>query len=170
METERLILRKLTIDDAEKMFENWTNDEEVTKYLTWLPHKSIEVTREILEDWLEDYEDPQTVRFGIELKENHDLFGEIDVVRYIDGVPVIGYASTRKYWGNGYMTEACKAMINYLFSLGHKEIRFEADVRNIGSNRVAVKCGFELSHQETKQCSIFKPVGVTMNWYRIVKE
>ena len=34
METERLILRKLTENDAEKMFENWTNDEEVCRYLT----------------------------------------------------------------------------------------------------------------------------------------
>lgn len=169
METERLILRKLTADDAEKMFENWTNDEEVTKYLTWLPHKTLEVTREILEDWLEDYEDPETVRFGIELKENHDLIGEIDVVRFIDGIPVIGYASSRKYWGHGYMTEACKAMIEHLFSLGYNEIRFEADVRNIGSNRVAEKVGFKLSHQETKQCSIFKPEIVTMNWYVINK-
>ncbi len=48
METKRLILRKLVMEDAEKMFENWTNDEQVTQYLTWLPHRTIEVTREIL--------------------------------------------------------------------------------------------------------------------------
>lgn len=169
METERLILRKLTLDDADKMFENWTNDEEVTKYLTWLPHKTIEVTKEILEDWVEDYDDPKTVRFGIELKSNHDLIGEIDIVKYVDGVPVLGYASSPKYWGNGYMTEAGKAMVDYLFSLGHKKIIFEADVRNSGSNRVAEKLGFKLTHQETKPCSMFKPEIITVNWYAIEK-
>ena len=167
METKRLILRKLTADDAEKMFENWTNDEEVTKYLTWLPHRTIEVTREILEDWIEDYDDPKTVRFGIELKENHDLFGEIDIVKFIDGNPVMGYASSRKYWGHGYMTEATEAMVEHLFSLGYKKILFEADVRNIGSNRVAEKLGFKVTHQETKQCSVFKPEVITVNWYAL---
>ena len=166
METKRLILRKLTMDDASKMFENWTNDEEVTKYLTWLPHKSLEVTTEILEDWIEDYEDPKTVRFGIELKENHDLFGEIDIVRFIDGVPVLGFASSPKYWGKGYMSEAGKAMIDYLVSLGYKEILFEADVRNLASCHLIEKLGFKYNHQETKKCSMFKPVEITVNWYK----
>ena len=169
METKRLILRKLTADDAEKMFENWTNDEEVTKYLTWLPHRTIEVTREIFDDWIEDYDDPKTVRFGIELKENHDLFGEIDIVKFIDGNPVMGYASSRKYWGNGYMTEAAQAMVEHLFSLGYKKILFEVDVRNAGSNRVAEKLGFKVTHQETKQCSVFKPEVITVNWYELTK-
>lgn len=35
--TERLILRKFTIDDAQAMFENWASDEKVTRYLTWCP-------------------------------------------------------------------------------------------------------------------------------------
>ena len=169
METERLILRKLTENDAEKMFENWTNDEEVCKYLTWLPHHSLEVTREILEDWIEDYDDPETVRFGIELKENHDLIGEIDVVKYVDGVPVLGYASSRKYWGNGYMTEAAKAMIDHLFSLGHKKILLELDERNEGSVRLANKLGFKLERKENKICSMFKPVEIVSCWYAIEK-
>lgn len=169
METKRLILRKLVMEDAEKMFENWTNDERVTEYLTWLPHRTIEVTKEILEDWIEDYDDPKTVRFAIELKENHDLFGEIDIVKFIDGNPVLGYASSPKYWGHGYMTEAGEAMVNHLFSLGYKKILFEADVRNVGSNRVAEKLGFKLVRQETKQLSVFKPVEVTVNWYEKTK-
>ena len=169
METKRLILRKLTLDDAEKMFENWTNDERVTQYLTWLPHRTIEVTREILEDWVDDYADPKTVRFGIELKENGDLFGEIDIVRFIDGNPVLGYASAPKYWGHGYMTEAAEAMVEHLFSLGYKKILFEADVRNVGSNRVAEKLGFKVVRQENKPCSMFKPEIITVNWYELVK-
>ena len=169
METERLVLRKLVESDAEMMFANWTNDEEVTRYLTWLPHNTIEVTKEILEDWIDAYDDPGTVRFGIELKENHDLIGEIDVVKYIDGVPVLGFASSPKYWGHGYMTEAGKAFVEYLLSLGHKKIIFEADVRNEASNHLIQKLGFSFSHQESKTCSIFKPVEITVNWYELSK-
>ena len=36
--TERLILRKFTVEDAQAMFENWANDERVTRFLTWCPH------------------------------------------------------------------------------------------------------------------------------------
>ena len=38
--TDRLILRKFTVDDAQAMFENWASDERVTRYLTWCPHES----------------------------------------------------------------------------------------------------------------------------------
>ena len=169
METERLILRKLTENDAEKMFENWTNDEEVCKYLTWLPHRSIEVTREILEDWLEDYDDPKTVRFGIELKSNHDLIGEIDVVKYIDDLPVLGYASSRKYWGNGYMQEAARKMLEHLFSLGHKKVLLQLDERNEGSIRLANKLGFKLVKKELIPCSTFKPEPITLCTFELEK-
>ncbi|MFU0799653.1 MAG: GNAT family N-acetyltransferase [Xylanivirga thermophila] len=52
IETKRLILRKIAISDAEDMFNNWASDNEVTKYVTWRAHKSIEDTRKIINFWL----------------------------------------------------------------------------------------------------------------------
>lgn len=49
LETERLILRKLSLDDAENMFKNWASDDEVTKYLVWEAHKNLEVTKKYSE-------------------------------------------------------------------------------------------------------------------------
>ena len=46
IETERLILRQFKSEDADAMFKNWANDEEVTKYLTWPPHGTVDVTKE----------------------------------------------------------------------------------------------------------------------------
>jgi [ribosomal protein S5]-alanine N-acetyltransferase len=46
--TDRLLLRQFELDDAFNMFENWANDSEVTKFLTWAPHSSIEITKRIL--------------------------------------------------------------------------------------------------------------------------
>ena len=45
-ETERLILRPFTEDDAEAVFHNWASDDEVTKYLTW--PRGIPLVRELL--------------------------------------------------------------------------------------------------------------------------
>lgn len=52
IETERLILRKYIINDATDMFNNWVSDEEVSKYLAWRAHKSIDETKSILESWI----------------------------------------------------------------------------------------------------------------------
>ena len=170
LETTRLVLRKVKITDVEPMFENWASDPEVTKYLTWPPHQSIDVTKMIVEEWIKQEEDPKTIRFMITPKEKDEVIGAIDVVGYIDGVPEIGYCLSRKYWGRGYMTEACRALIKYLFDIGFTKIVIEADVDNIGSNRVIEKCGFSFTHQEYKEhCSRFKLEPVTVNWYEIVK-
>ena len=166
IETERLLLRKLNKDDAEAIFSNWASDEEVTKYLSWNHHLDISTTRYILDLWLIEYNNPNTARFGIVLKETNELIGAIDVVDYIDGTPEVGYCLSRKHWNKGYMSEVCNAFVSYLNELGYQEILIEADERNIGSNRVIEKCGFEFTHQETKPCSSFKPNIITVNWYK----
>ena len=168
--TERLILRKLKKEDAESVFSNWASDPEVCKYLTWNPHKSIEDTNRIMDIWLKEYENPNTFRFGIVLKENDELIGAIDVVGFIDGNPEIGYCLSRKYWNKGYMSEACKAFTNYLFSNGYESIIIEADENNIASNKVIEKTGFKFVKKETKQSSIYKPEIITVNWYILNKK
>ena len=144
LETERLILRPFSMDDAEAMFTGWASDSEVTEYLTWPPHESIDVTKSVLAGWVSEYEKPERLNFGIELKESGRLIGGIDVVGYmggVDGTPVIGYVSAKEFWGNGYMTEACKCLLKYLFDKGYNEVRIDAMVENAGSNRVIQKCG-----------------------------
>lgn len=144
LETKRLILRPFKIDDAAEMFNNWASDSEVTKYLTWNNHTNIEQTRQILNLWIEQYEKPERINFAITLKETNELIGGIDVVGYLEGIPVIGYTLSRKYWNNGYMSEACKKVIEYLLSIGHKKIRIDAAVENVASNKIIQKCGGKL--------------------------
>lgn len=144
LETKRLILRPFTIEDAQEMFLGWASDPEVTKYLTWNTHKSIEETKGILSLWVDQYEKPERLNFAIELKKEDKLIGGVDVVGYLGGVkgtPVIGYNLAQKYWGNGYMTEACRCVINHLFSKGYSEIRIDAMPENAASIRVIQKCG-----------------------------
>ena len=70
LETERLILRRYVIEDAEDMFRNWASDPEVTKFLTWPTHKSVEITRMVLNDWLSQYADGGYFNWAMEYKEN----------------------------------------------------------------------------------------------------
>ena len=170
LSTKRLILRRLINEDANSIYNNWANDPEVTKYMTWNAHKSIEDTKQILAIWLKEYKEPKTIRYGIVLKANNELIGAIDVVGYIDNSPVIGFCLSRKYWNQGYMTEACKALVDYLLAIGYKSILIEADEHNVGSNRVIEKVGFKFTHKETKKCSAIKPEIITTNWYRTDKE
>ena len=170
IETERLLLRRFKIDDAQKMFDNWANDKEVTKYMTWNPHKDVNETKFIINMWLDEYKKGNIYRFAITLKNSQEIIGSIDVVEMIDNNPVIGYCLSRKYWNNGYMTEACKAMINLLFAEGYTTIRIEADERNIGSNRVIEKCGFKFVRKEYREhMSSSKDEPATINSYFLQK-
>lgn len=164
--TNRLRLRAIEENDVRRIFECWASDDEVTKYLTWLPHTSVDVTKRVVDSWMDDYKDPDCRRWGIELKESGKLIGMIDVVHITDGCPVIGYVLGRNYWNRGYMTEAFCAVCSSLFAEGYETILIEADERNIGSNRVIEKNGFRFVRKETKICSCFKPDMVTVNRYR----
>lgn len=168
--TERLILRKLRRDDALAMFNNWDNDPEVAKYTLWVAHENVEVTKKLVDKWLEDYKDDKTIRYVITLKDNDEPIGSIDVVNYHSNIPEIGYCLSRKCWGKGYMTEACNVFIDYLFSLGHKSILIRADERNIGSLKVIEKCGFKFTHKEKiEHRSEVRPESVIVKWYKMEK-
>lgn len=51
LETERLVLRRLSIDDSEMMYNNWASDRQVTQYLRWNAHRSWGETAETLNEW-----------------------------------------------------------------------------------------------------------------------
>lgn len=170
IETERLFLRRLREDDARRMFECWTSDPEVPKYMTWKAHESIDATKQILDSWLKAYNEPDCFRWGIELKSEKQLIGMIDVVEYVEGEPVVGYCSGRAYWGNGYMTEAFKAVIREIFDSGYDSIFIEAVDNNIGSNHVILKSGFTLIGSEVRKLSDANPIVVRINAYRLCRD
>lgn len=140
LESKRLILRKYTLEDVKDMFNNWCNDPEVTKYLTFNHHESIEDTYKILNEWLKEYEENKDcVRYVIELKDTHELIGGIDIVAINNNIPEIGYISGRKYWNKGYMSEAVNIFLKELYRLGYKEVHIKAEIENSGSNIVILK-------------------------------
>jgi len=168
--TDRLVLRKLKREDAEPMFRNWGSDPEVAKYTLWVAHENVEVTKRLVDTWLEEDKKGQVIRFVITLKNSDEPIGAIDTVNFREGIPEVGYCLSRKYWNNGYMSEACKAFVEYLFELGYSKILIRADTRNIGSNRVIEKCGFKFTHQEKiEHRSEVGHKSVVVNWYELTK-
>ena len=55
LETERLILRRFKNEDASDLFNNWANDSNVTKFLTWPTHENLDISKYIIGLWLDEY-------------------------------------------------------------------------------------------------------------------
>ena len=143
IETDRLILRQFTMEDAPAMFRNWANDDEVTKHLTWPTHSDVEVTKMVLSDWTSHYAKPDFYNWAIVLKENGgEPIGNISVVRINHNTEcaAMGYCMSRAHWRKGVMPEALKAVVDFLFDeVGFNRIEAEHDVINPASGRVLEK-------------------------------
>lgn len=147
LETERLILRRVKSSDAQAMFDNWQSDDEVTEYLTWATHTSVEVSKKVSLEWIENYSDNKFYQWVIILKDNGDEpIGGISVVRMNDDVKMmhIGYCIGRKWWNKGVTSEAFKEVIRFLIEeVGIKRIESRHDPRNPNSGNVMIKCGLQ---------------------------
>ena len=153
IETKRLVLRRFVPEDAQAMYDNWASDPEVTKYLTWPAHQSVEVSRWVLGDWCAQYDKPDYYQWAIVPKELGQPIGSIAVVHHDDRTAMahVGYAMGRKWWHQGIMTEAMQAVMDYLFDeVGMRRIESRHDPRNPHSGGVMKKCGmkYEGTHRQ----------------------
>jgi len=147
IETDRLILRQFTVEDAEAMFANWASDDEVTKYLTWPTHPSVEVTKSVLTDWAASYSDDKFYLWAITLKENGSQpIGSISAVHMDEDISMvhIGYCIGRVWWNRGITSEAMKAIMDFFFDeVDANRIEARYDPRNPASGKVMRKCGMQ---------------------------
>lgn len=173
LETQRLILRPFTEDDAADMFNNWASDNEVTKYLSWPTHTSIEVSKSILALWTPEYSNNQNYNWAIELKSEKTLVGSIGLVN-IDNHNEnceIGYCIGRKWWNKGIATEAFSAVIDFAFSkIGFERITGRHHVDNTASGKVMEKCGLKYEGTLRKIHRINSGQLVDCKYYSILKE
>ena len=145
IETPRLILRQARREDAEPMFRNWANDSDVTKYLTWPPHGNVEVTKKVLENWVESYKKDDYYQWMIVLKETQQPIGSLMVSTVGRAQTAhIGYCIGRAWWHQGIMPEGLKAVIEFLFDeVGYHRIESMHDPNNPNSGKVMKKCGMK---------------------------
>jgi [ribosomal protein S5]-alanine N-acetyltransferase len=170
LETERLKLRKITLEDAEDMYFYGSN-EVVSKYVTWETHKTLSDTKEFIEFVLNNYENNKVSPWGIEFKENGKLIGTIDFISWNTShkIAEIGYVISQEYWGKGIVTEAANEVIKFGFNnMDLVRIQARCFVENIGSARVMEKTGMSFEgiirkgmfvkgkHRDIKMYSILK--------------
>lgn len=144
VETKRLILRPVQLDDDKDMFE-YCSDEDVIKYLWFEKHDSIEFSRYIIEKLFLNRVDvgiPEA--YAIVIKESNKMIGTIDVNQvYFNEVGVIGYVIHKDYWGKGIVSEALETLIPILFyHCGFYRLEINHCADNVGSARVIEKAGF----------------------------
>ena len=146
LETNRLILRRINMDDVLEMFDNWASNPNVTKFMTWPTHSSTEITKMVITSWVNNYENFTYYQWGIVIKETSQLIGTISVVKLkedIDEVE-IGYCIGEKWWHQGITSEALKEVIRFLFEeVNANRIAACHDVNNPNSGKVMLKCNMK---------------------------
>ena len=146
IETDRLILRKFTLEDAEDMYKNWASDDDVTRHITWQTHKNIEETKEVVAKYVFDSENENYYHWCIELKSTNAAVGSIGAFRMFEDLSLfeVGYSIGKKFWNQGITTEAMHAIIKFFFEeVGVNRIEARHDTKNPASGVVMKKAGMQ---------------------------
>lgn len=143
MQTERLILRKPRRGDAPAIFSAYAQDAEVTRYMTWRPHKNVEGTYRIVELMQKLWEEGKDYSYVITLKNADVAIGMIAL--HPEGFrAAIGYVLARPYWSKGYITEAAQVVTDWLLAQPDiYRVFATCDLENPASARVMEKVGMQ---------------------------
>jgi len=150
-ETKRLLLRPWSMEDVQSLYE-LAKDPHVGPPCGWNPHGDMEESRNVLEDILmNDY------TFALVLKETDEIVGDISLMPYCESrfpenenQGEIGFWLGYPYWGNGYIPEACRRIIQYGFEdLNLERIWCAHNMDNHNSKRVQEKSGFVFHHEDS---------------------
>jgi [ribosomal protein S5]-alanine N-acetyltransferase len=142
IETSRLLLRKPSFEDARAVFSRYSSDPEVTKYLGWPRHLSIEHTDLFLKFSDAEWERWPAGPYLIESRANQQLLGSTGLAFETSTVASTGYVLARDAWGNGYATEALGAIVLLAQDLGSRQLYALCHVEHPASAHVLEKCGF----------------------------
>jgi len=150
IETDRLILRPLTMADADTAYHGWTGDPEVAKYVSWLPHHSLDDCVKWLKEieWKTDEAGiiipNDNYIWGFILKETGELFGSGGLIwEEAWQLFQVGYNIMKTHWNCGYTTEAMRGILKFAANnLGLKKVSGGHAKENFASARVLAKLGF----------------------------
>ncbi len=146
LETDRVLLRKFTRNDAADMFE-YASEPDVSRFVPWETHNTIEDSQRFLDIILHQYEESKLAPWAIELKERKKVIGTIDFVAWFPGHSraEIGFILSKDYWGNGLIPEAANKVIQFGFDhMALNKIKAPCMVENLQSQKVLQKLGMTL--------------------------
>lgn len=172
LETDRLILRRFTLEDADAVWQNWANDDAVTAYLTWPTHPCVDASRGYMQYCVNSYAAPDCYQWGIVLRESGELIGNISVVSINEGAEScdLGWVIGRRWWGQGIMPEAAREVLHFLFEeVGFGRIAAAHDVENPKSGRVMQKIGMQFEGVQRRSSRNNRGI-VDTAWYAILRD
>ena len=161
IKTERLTIRLIKEIDYEDICE-YGCDEETGQYMIYWA-KTREQIRMFINDCIFslNLENPTWYEFVIGLNKTLKVIGNISLI-INDLEAEIGWISNKKYWNNGYMSEAVNAIINYTFNdLAIYKIIATCTSKNIGSIRVMEKCNMKRLKVEKNYKAMKNGIDVT---------
>ena len=173
IETERLILREFKEEDASDMYNNWASDSDVTKYLSWSAHSSVEISKQLIGMWIDSYNNMEHYQWAIELKETGEVIGNINLleINNKDENCEVGYCLGKAFWNKGIMSEALAKVIKFGFSeIGFQRIAARFDVYNLASGRVMEKCNLMYEGTLRKIARHNKGTLIDCKYYSILKD
>lgn len=148
-ETNRLILKKYDEKYIEKAHQNFFSSLETAKYVLWRPTQSALDVKNKIEYWLKEVK--IDIFWMIHLKENDEPIGFISADEISKNVyGNIGIAIGENFIKRGYASETLKELIDYIKSLGGKEIHYSHFKENEASKKLALKFGFEYYKQDKR--------------------
>ncbi len=117
LETPRLWLRKIRMEDIQEYYERLFGDGDVARYMLFDPHQDIGESLESIQKVLRRYEEGGFYRWGIALKEDDSLIGIIELLRFDEQTDTCSfvYMLGCDYWNRGYATECLKEVIRFAF-------------------------------------------------------
>lgn len=151
IKTKRLILRRFNPEDAAALFQI-LSDEEVNTFLPMFPLKNLEEARLFLQEhYLDTYNQQSGYRYAVCLKTDNIPVGYVNISS--SESRDLGYGLRKDYWHKGIMTEACRAVAEFLRAQGFPFITATHDVKNPRSGDVMKKIGmtYQYSYEEQWQ-------------------
>lgn len=145
IETDRLILRRFTLDDTDAVLKNWASDEKVQSLYSEPVYETKEAVKGLLEKYISAYENDDKYRWAVVSKENGECIGQIAyfLVDSKNHFAEIEYCIGAAFQCCGYATEATKAVIRFGFEqMNLHKVQICTKTINQPSRRVIEKCGF----------------------------
>jgi len=142
IETARLVLRKPRVSDAEAVFSRYSGDPEVTRFLGWPRHQSLDETRAFLEFSDGEWRRWPVGPYLIESRENGQLLGGTGLAFETPFRAATGYVLAKDAWGTGYATEALRGIVAVAAEVGLRRVYALCHPDHPASWRVLEKCGF----------------------------
>ena len=135
LETERLILRPFREMDLQDLYV-YLSDAQTVRYEPYKPMTLAETEDNLR--WRMGTE----AMIAVERREDHKLIGNLYFARGEFDTAELGYVFNRRFWGRGYASESCRALINQAFAEGTHRIIAECDPENVNSWRLLEALGF----------------------------